>query len=196
MLAGWYETVCLSFPPEHAVQTDVLGTGRAIPCVRAGVLCCSGGENLRWGAETASRAMNLWMSTVRDGYLPADFGWQHVEPVIRGVKESIEQRLEHRTEEIFLRHTPYVWRGIDFFKRFRKEGFEDVGDFDVLAYWPETNVIATVECKYNQPPFTVKDGRRLRDRIFGKAEDDKAGQFSRILRRRQWLEEGVANRSL
>lgn len=146
------------------------------------------GENLRWGAETASRAMNLWMSTVRDGYLPADFGWQHVEPVIRGVKESIEKRLEHRTEEIFLRHTPYVWRGIDFFKRFRKEGFEDVGDFDVLAYWPETNVIATVECKYNQPPFTVKDGRRLRDRIFGKAEDDKAGQFSRILRRRQFLE--------
>lgn len=146
------------------------------------------GADLRWGAETASRSMYIWMSSVRDGYLPADFKWPHVEPVVRQVKESIESRLEIRTEEIFRRHTPFVLRGIDFFRRFRSEGFEDVGDFDVFAYWPDANLLVTVECKYNQPPYTVKDGRRLRDRIFGKAEDDKAGQFSRILRRRQFLE--------
>ncbi|WP_199444758.1 hypothetical protein [Acidocella aminolytica] len=147
------------------------------------------GTDLRWGAEMASRAMYNWMSAVQDGYLPADFGWPNVEPVIREVKESIEKRLEVRTEEIFRRHTKFVLRGIDFFKRFRSEGFEDVGDFDVFAYWPDTNLLVTVECKYNQPPFTVKDGRRLRDRIFGKAENDRAGQFSRILRRRQFLEQ-------
>lgn len=146
------------------------------------------GADLRWGAETTSRAMHLWMSAVRDGCLPADFNWPHVEPVIREVKESIEKRLELRTEEIFLRHTPFVMRGIDFFRRFRGEGFEDVGDFDVFAYWPDDNLLVTVECKYNQPPYTVKDGRRLRDKIFGKAENDRAGQFSRILRRRQFLE--------
>lgn len=146
------------------------------------------GGDLRWGAETASRAMNVWMSAVRDGYLPADFNWPHVEPVIREIKENIEKQLELRTEEIFRRHTPFVLRGIDFFRRFRGEGFEDVGDFDVFAYWPDDNLLVTVECKYNQPPYTVKDSRRLRDRIFGKAESDKAGQFSRILRRRQFLE--------
>jgi hypothetical protein len=146
------------------------------------------GTDLRWGAETASRSMHNWMSAVRDGYLPADFGWLHVEPVIREIKESIEKRLELRTEEIFRRHTPFVQRGIDFFRRFPVEMFEDVGDFDVFAYWPDANLLVTVECKYNQPPYTVKDGRRLRDRMFGKAEHDKAGQFSRILRRRQFLE--------
>lgn len=146
------------------------------------------GTDLRWGAEAASRAMNIWMSAVRDGYLPAEFGWPHVEPVIREIKESIEKRLERRTEEIFLRHTPFVMRGIDFYRRFRGENFEDVGDFDSFAYWPESNLVVAVECKYNQPPYTVKDGRRLRDRIFGNAEDDKAGQFSRIRRRRQFLE--------
>ena len=51
-----------------------------------------------------------------------------------------------------------------------------------FAYWPESNLLVTVECKYNQPPFTMKDSRRLRDRIFGKAENDRAGQFSRIFR--------------
>jgi len=146
------------------------------------------GTELRWGAEAASRSMYNWMSAVRDGYLPADFEWPHVEPVIREIKESIENRLELRTEEIFRRHTPFVQRSIDFFRRFRGEGFEDVGDFDGFAYWPDANLLVTVECKYNQPSYTVKDGRRLRDRIFGKAEDDKAGQFSRILRRRQFLD--------
>lgn len=146
------------------------------------------GTDLRWGAEMASRAMYRWMSTVRDGSLPADFEWPNVNPVIREIKESIEKRLELRAEEIFLRHTPYVIRGIDFFRKFRTEQFEDVGDYDVFAYWPGTNLIVTVECKYNQPAYTVKDGRRLRDKIFGQTEDDKKGQFSRILRRRLFLE--------
>lgn len=133
--------------------------------------------------------MYNWMSAVRDGYLPADFDWPTVQPVIRKVKASIEKRLELQTEQIFRRHTPFVEGGIDFFRKFRQEGFEDVGDFDVFAYWPEANLLVTVECKYNQPFYTMKDGRRLRDKIFGKSEDDRAGQFSRILRRRLFLEQ-------
>lgn len=146
------------------------------------------GGQLRWGAEAASRAMNNWMSSVRDGYLPSDFSWPNVKPVIRKIKENIENRLERRTEEIFLRYTPYVIRSLDFFKRFPKEGFEDAGDFDVFAYWPDANLIVVVECKYNQPPYTLKDARRLRDQIFGSTENDRSGQFSRILRRRNFLE--------
>lgn len=147
------------------------------------------GPDLRWGAELTSRAMHNWMSTVRDGYLPADFDWPHVRPVIRKIKASIEKRLETRTEEIFQKHTPFVKRGVDFFRKFREEGFDDVGDFDLLAYWPDINLLVTVECKYNQPPYTIKDGRRLRDKIFGKSENDRGGQFSRILGRRRFLEQ-------
>lgn len=150
------------------------------------------GADLRWGAEAASRAMHIWMSSVRDGYLPAEFEWPRVEPIIRKVKEGIENRLELRTEEIFRRHTTFVQRGVDFFRKFRREAFEDVGDFDVLAYWPDANLLVSVECKYNQPAYTAKDDRRLRDRIFGKSEDDRSGQFSRILRRRRFLEKNYS----
>lgn len=147
------------------------------------------GDNLRWGAENISRTMNLWFSVVRDGFLPADFDWPHVKPVIRKVKQSIEKRLELRTEDIFRRHTEFVKGGIDFFRRFRGEGFDDVGDYDVFAYWPDDNLLVTVECKYNQPAYTLKDSRRLRDRIFAKAEDDRAGQISRIVQRRKFVKE-------
>lgn len=145
-------------------------------------------DELRWGAEAASRCMFNWMSSVRDGYLPADFGWPNIEAVVRQVKASIERRLEFRSEEIFRRHTPFVARGIDFYRKFRSEGFEDVGDFDVLAYWPDHNLLAAVECKYNQPAYTMKDGRRIRDKIFGRKEDDK-GQIGKVLRRGAFLEQ-------
>lgn len=146
------------------------------------------GNELCWGAEAASRCMFNWMSSVRDGYLPADFGWPNIEPVVRQVKASIERRLEFRSEEIFRRHTPYVARGIDFYRKFRTEGFEDVGDFDVLAYWPDHNLMVAVECKYNQPFYTMKDGRRIRDKIFGRKEGDK-GQIGKMLRRGAFLEQ-------
>ena len=145
------------------------------------------GDALRWGAETASRALSIWSASVRDGYLPADFSLPNVEPLIREIKEGIEKQLEARAGEVLLRHTPYVMRNLDFYRRFRSERFDDVGDFDVFAYWPETNTLLVAECKYNQPAYSMKDTRRLRDKIFGKSEDDRNGQFSRILRRRQFL---------
>lgn len=145
------------------------------------------GKEVAWGAEHASRALQIWMAAVRDGFLPAEFAWPHVVKVVRRIKESIEQALEVRTEEIFRRHTPYVARGVDFFRRYRGEEFEDVGDFDVLAYWPATNTLVFAECKYNQPAFSVKDSRRLRDRIFGQNDLDRAGQISKIRRRREFM---------
>lgn len=130
-------------------------------------------------------------SRSRDGYLPADFNWPYIEKIIRNIKQGIEKQLEVRTKEIFFRYTPYVESGIDFFRKFRSERFEDVGDFDAFAYWPEKNLLITVECKYNQPPYTIKDSRRLRDKIFGKSENDKNGQISRIVRRRKFVEDNA-----
>lgn len=144
------------------------------------------GDELRWGAEAASRCMFNWMSSVRDGYLPADFDWPNIEPAVRQVKASIEKRLEFRGEEIFRRHTPFFARSIDFYRKFRAEEFDDVGDFDVLAYWPDHNLLVAVECKYNQPAYTMKDGRRIRDKIFGRKEGDK-GQIGKVLRRGAFL---------
>lgn len=145
------------------------------------------GNQLCWGAEQVSRSKNVWMSAVLHGYLPADFQWPAVVKAVRTVKEGIEKELEHKTKEICQRFTPYVELGVDFFRRFRGEGFADVGDFDVLAYWPATNTLLVIECKYNQPPYVLKDSRRLRDQIFGRTLDDKRGQFLKIVGRREFV---------
>jgi hypothetical protein len=117
--------------------------------------------------------------------MPADFDWPNVKNAVRDIKSRIEQQLEIATGIILSRATPYAERGIDFKRRFPKEKFEDVGDFDGVAYWPALNQWVTVECKYNQPAFCLKDARRLRDRMFG-TQTNKA-QFAKIERRRLFL---------
>jgi hypothetical protein len=145
------------------------------------------GTQVVWGAEHASRSQLIWLSAVRDGALPADFRWPNVQKVVRSIKKSIEDALEDRAVAILKRHTPYVEGGIDFFRRFGKEGFADVGDYDVLAYWPATNTVLYAECKYNQTAYSMKDSRRLRDRMFGVSDKDRDGQYSRIRDRREFL---------
>lgn len=144
-----------------------------------------GDGTLAWGAACADRSFHIWTSSIANGYLPADFPWPSVSEAVRAIKNDLERQLEIRAFEICSRTSPHVIHGIDFKSRFPKDCFDDVGDFDVLAYWPETNWWLTVECKYNQPAFCIKDARRLRERIFGIHPD--RGQFSKIERRRVFL---------
>ena len=144
---------------------------------------------LVWGAATMEQSARIWQQTLADGYMPADYDWPNVKIVVRDIKARLDRQLEVATAAILSRATPYAINGVDFMRRFPKEGFDDVGDFDGLAYWPETNQWVVAECKYNQPAFCLKDARRLRDRIFGTSED--RGQFAKIERRRAFLHDNM-----
>lgn len=140
--------------------------------------------HLLWGAAMADRAARIWTNSISAGYLPADFPWPAVRGVVSRVKKRLEDGLEDAAFAVSARATPYAVKGIDFKYRFPKKGFPDVGDFDVLAYWPEGNRWLIGECKYNQPTFCLKDARRLRDRVFG--GNSEAGQFVKIARTCPW----------
>ena len=140
---------------------------------------------ISWGAAAVDKSGHIWANTIANGYLPAQFEWPNVKEVVRKIKANIEQNLEKQAFDICSRAAQYLQHGIDFKYKFPRINFEDVGDFDVLAYWPKTNCWLTIECKYNQPPFCLKDARRLRERIFGSSDDH--GQFSKIELRRKFL---------
>ena len=149
-----------------------------------------GQDRLLWGAAAAHRAFGIWNGTFSDGYPPADFGHPEIEGVAASIKKHIEDDLELRAAVVFGRHFTYFAHGIDFYRRFPREGFDDVGDFDVLAYRPEDNQWFMVECKYNKPPFCIKDMRRLREEVFGKTP--KSGQLAKTARRHAFLEAHAA----
>jgi len=140
---------------------------------------------LLWGAEAAYKAKIIWSNSVIEGYLPFDLDSVEIAKSIRKIKISLEKKLEIVASKITSRFAPYYIPGIDFKRRFSKCGFEDVGDYDVLAYWPNSNLWVTIECKYIQPPFCIKDSRRLRDKMF-EASKGKS-HLCKIKKRREFL---------
>lgn len=144
-----------------------------------------GNGMLAWGVAATNRAYQIWTTFIANGYLPADFAWPNVKEVVREIKNKLEKQLEKRAFEVCSRAATHSLPAVDFRSRFPKERFPDVGDFDVLAYWPRSNQWLIVECKYNQPPFCLKDARRLREYIFGLGEE--RGQLAKIERRRDFL---------
>ena len=125
-------------------------------------------DSVLWSAGCASRTRNIWLSRIAEGCLPANFPWKSVNTVVDSIKKDIEKKLELVTFEVFNRYfdSNYCHHGIDFKRKFKKEGFDDVGDYDVLAYIPQSNTWIMVECKYNQTPYCLQDMKRLRDRVF------------------------------
>ncbi|MCO6515114.1 MAG: hypothetical protein J6586_01060 [Snodgrassella sp.] len=138
-----------------------------------------------WGAELAFKTANIWINSLHNGFLPADFNWPNIKRYVNGIKVELEKKLEKHTIEIFKRYTQYVVGGLDFYDRFKAERFDDVGDFDGLAYWPEINVLVYAECKYIKPVFVIKDSRRLRDEIFGSKKD---AHMKKIAKRRAFVQ--------
>lgn len=123
-------------------------------------------EKLIWGAASVDKALRIWTGNVASGYLPANFEWGNVKNEVNKIKTFLEKALESKAFEVIKRHTKYNCKSMDFRRKFKSENFDDVGDFDGLVYFPEVNTWVAFECKYNQPPFCIKDSRRLRDLIF------------------------------
>lgn len=140
---------------------------------------------LTWGAASVERAARIWRQNFANGYMPAEFEWPNVKEAVRYIKKCLDERLEAATFIVLSRATPYVEKGINFMHRFPNEKFDDVGDFDGLAYWPDANQWVSAECKHNQPAFCLKDARRLRDRIFGTPMEKE--QLAKIEKRRDFL---------
>ncbi|WP_455811267.1 hypothetical protein [Pseudomonas graminis] len=142
-------------------------------------------NNITWGAAAAYRAGTIWIAHIANGYLPAEFEWSYISHEVGKIKESIEKQLEITTFNIVKRFATQIELGIDFKKRFPKKKFPDVGDFDTLAYFSDSNTWLNIECKYNQPYYCIKDMRRLREKIFGRG--DKRGQVGKIDKRIDFL---------
>jgi len=63
---------------------------------------------------------------------------------------------------------------------------EELGDYDVLVFLKQINLILNIECKHLNQVFCLKDAKSLREDIFGKEKGK--GYIEKIIRRENYLE--------
>lgn len=87
------------------------------------------------------------------------------------------------------KHTVLVKKNCELYRLNKHRGFPaDLGDYDVLAYLTDQNIIINIECKDLKPPFCLKDARRTRESIFGKTVNER-GYFEKVMKRETYLKE-------
>jgi hypothetical protein len=110
-----------------------------------------------------------------------------INTVLDAERELVNKGLEVKCFDIVKRYSPFVEKNLFLHKRDHSGQHPDnLGDFDVLTFLKDANVLLIVECKDISPPFCAKDSKRLRETIFGADETD-LGHFEQILRRQDYL---------
>lgn len=145
------------------------------------------GDNYHWGPCSMRKAVSVWQGNATTGRLPASYPFPKTRALVGKIKRSIEDALVVRSVEIARRYTQHAERELNLFNRFPAQDFpQELGDYDVLAYIPQSQTILSIECKDNSPPYCLKDTMRLREEIYGRDQHDDS-QIQKIRRRHDYL---------
>ena len=151
------------------------------------------GGKYYWGPYSARRAGLIWSGTPSTGTLPTDLEAPTIVGFLGTEKRLIENALAQKALEIVKRFTPHARKNLKL-HRLKPKGTHPsgLGDYDVLAYYPEKNVVFNVECKDILPVYCLKDAKRLRDKIFGRPGKDE-GHFTQINKRKEYLSAHISD---
>jgi hypothetical protein len=145
------------------------------------------GNKYHWGPYSARRTGLIWSGTPPTGSLPTDLEAPNTVEVLKAEKRLIEKTLAEKTLEIMKRFTPHARKNLKLHELKPKGSHpSDLGDYDLLSFHPEKNLIFNVECKDILPVHCLKDAKRLREKIFGQPGKDK-GHFTQIEKRAEYL---------
>lgn len=124
-----------------------------------------------WGAYSIERSAHIWSDISFNHYLPADINAPTVSAVLEKGHVNLENCLVLKGKEIVERFTKYVEK--DFFPHNIDSSIKDIGDYDILAYLPDKNVLLNIESKIIDPAYSLKDLGRIQRKIFGRVKGDK-----------------------
>ena len=151
------------------------------------------GDKYHWGPYSARRAGLIWSGTPLTGTMPTDLKAPATVGVLRVEKGLIEKALADKALEIMKRFTPHARKNLKLHELKPKGSHPpDLGDYDLLAFYPEKNAMFNVECKDILPVHCLKDAKRLREKIFGQPGKDK-GHFTQIEKREEYLSAHISD---
>lgn len=146
-----------------------------------------------WGPHSVERSGRVWVNITTNGTLPADFTAPNVNKVLHENQVTLEKALETKALEITKRYTAHAER----VNYGRGTHDQSLGEYDVLAYIPQKNILLNIECKDIIGAFCLKDAKRIRDRIF-RPEQEKGrrvknpGNLLKVEQRELWLSKNVS----
>jgi len=151
------------------------------------------GDKYRWGPYSARKTGIVWSGAASTEMMPTDLQAPSIVEVLSNEKKLIEDALTVKALEIMERYAPHARKNLKLHNVKPKDSHpSDLGDYDVLSFYPEKNVVFNIECKDILPVHCLKDAKRLREKILGRSGKD-AGHFEQINKRKDYLAEHISD---
>lgn len=154
-------------------------------------------EMVYWGSFSASKACDIWSIHADEGRLPVDpelLDGKNNGPIkffLKALHERIDKELERKAHEIVKSFTNNALLNVK--KGFGLEDNPEIGEYDVLAYLENENIIISVECKNINPPYSLQEATKIKTEIFGNPESHKLkkrkGYLGKVEARHLYLEQ-------
>lgn len=150
------------------------------------------GEKYYWAPHSVHRSAKVWLNATSSFRLPAEIPQAvNTSQVLLKGHRSIEESLVKKAKEIIERFTPYVQAEVQPHKIDSSIGDNRYGDYDVLAYLEDKNILLNVESKVIDSDYSLKDLQKTqRNTFFGRTRSDgstEKADLQRVEDRAQYL---------
>ena len=137
-----------------------------------------------WGSYSSRMTRLTWSNRIIDGALPTDLQCEKISVVLEKQKNFNEKKIVETAFDFISNYTSFIER--DLFLHNRIPDLIpplDLGDYDILAFIQDKDLVLNIECKDILPAYCLKDAKRLREKVFGR--DGKSGGHLKQIRKRQ-----------
>lgn len=139
-----------------------------------------------WGAYSTQRTAKTFCNHLSNTRLPYKPQKENTLKFLNNLKKIHEKELVVNAYNIVKKYTNYVEKEVELYKRDKNGDHpKEIGDYDVLAYLKDENVLLNIECKHHLPAYCAKDARKYLDKMY---EKDKNGlsAIDRVINREQY----------
>lgn len=140
------------------------------------------------------RTINVFFRHIANGKLPYRSQYKEIQIVIDEYAKIIQNNMVTEAIQILkLNKYEIIHKEVDLRKLDKKGNhplLEKLGDYDVLVFDPQNNVVLNIECKYISQDFCGKDLKNTMIKIFGKDASSKS-YIGQILKREDYLKNNI-----
>lgn len=128
-----------------------------------------------WGPYSALRAIGIWQDNAITGNEPYALPeGSKLKGTLERIKALKEKEIEHKALQVLKGITKYAEKTVALHKRDRSGGHpEALGDYDVLAWIPESNLLVNLEAKYVVRAQTHRDAFTQTEYYFDDTKSQK-----------------------
>ena len=125
-----------------------------------------------------------WLRGLPLFYMPYELGLPTLRATLNKEKSNCEHRFETDIADFLRKKGLRTEHSLDLIKRFPKQRFEDVGDYDILAVDDGSKIVYNIEAKFVTYVGTIREWYNQQDTYFSESHSkkSKAQRFERRIR--------------